>query len=97
MQDRDTAEQAQLLRITVLLGGPALIIGAFTVFFLWRRLELLPAFLLLGLLLLLPMTWGLILLVDAATSRGATRFITELHAGRAAPTPPGFSRHRRSS
>ncbi len=92
MPRRDAAERAQLLRIVVLLGGPALIMGAFTVFFLVTRLRLHPAFLLVGLLLLLPMTWGLILLVDAATSRGASRLITEIHAGRTAPRPPGFSR-----
>lgn len=92
MPERDAAERAQLLRIVVLLGGPTLIIGAFTVFFLVGRLRLPPAFLLLGLVLLLPLTWGLILLVDAATSRGASRLITEIHAGRTAARRPGFSR-----
>ena len=41
---------------------------------------------------LFPSPGDSILLVDAATSRGASRLITEIHAGRTAPRPPGFSR-----
>jgi hypothetical protein len=92
MPGRDAAERAQLLRIAVLLGGPALLIGAFAVFFVWVRADLHPAYLLLGLMLLFPLTWGLILLVEAATSHGAYGVVTELHAGRATPRTPGFSR-----
>ena len=92
MRDRDTAGQAQLLRITVLLGGPVLLISAFTLYFALRGSHLPGAVVLLLYLLLLPLTGGIILLVDAATSRGASRLITEIHAGRTAPRPPGFSR-----
>jgi hypothetical protein len=92
MTGRDTAEQAQLLRIALLLGGPALIIGAFTVFFLWSRANLHPAFLFLGLILVLPLTWGLILLVEHAIGRSSQGLVTALHAGHAASPRQGFSR-----
>ena len=92
MARRDAAERAQLLRITVLLGGPLLLIGAFTLSFALRGSHLPGTVVLLLYLLLLPLTWGVILLVDAVTSRGASRLITEIHAGRTAPRQPGFSR-----
>jgi len=91
MPGRDAAERAQLLRITVLLGGPALIIGAYTVFFLFRRFHL-PGWLLLpSFLLLIPITVGLILLVDALTTRSAQGVVTALHAGHARGQDTGFS------
>jgi hypothetical protein len=92
MPGRDAAERAQLLRITVLLGGPVLVIGAFTVFFIFRRFHP-PAWLFLpSLVLLVPITVGLILLVDLATSRSAHGVVTALHAGHARGQRTGFSR-----
>ena len=91
MPGRDAAERAQLLRIAVLLGGPMLIIGAFTVVFLFRRFHF-PSWLLLpSLLLLIPMTVGAILLVDALTTRSAQGVVTALHAGHARGRGKGFS------
>lgn len=92
MTGRDAAERAQLLRIALLLGGPTLIIGAFTVFFLWSRAHLHPAFLILGLILLFPLTWGLILLVEHAIGRSSQGLVTALHAGHASSPRQGFSR-----
>jgi hypothetical protein len=92
MPGRDAAERAQLLRIAVLFGGPALIIGAFTIFFVASRLKASPGVLLACLVLLLPATWGLILLVESATYRAAQGVVTTLHAGHARAPLQGFSR-----
>ena len=92
MPARDTAEQAQLLRITVLLGGPVLFIGALALYFALRNVHLSSAVVLLLYLLLLPATWGVILLVEAATTRSAAGVVTVLHAAHTAPRPQGFSR-----
>jgi len=92
MPKRDSAEKAQLLRIAVLLGGPALIIGVFAISFLASRAHLPAAVLLACLVLLLPATWGLILLVEVATTRTASGVVIALHAGHTAPRPQGFSR-----
>jgi len=92
MPGRDAAERAQLLRIVVLLGGPTLIIGAFTIYFIFSRFHLPRALFLPFLVLLVPLTWGIILLVDAATSRGAEGVITALHAAHARAPGTGFSR-----
>ena len=92
MAGRDTAERAQLLRITVLLGGPTLIIGAFTVYFIFGRFHL-PAWLLLpSYLLLIPLTVGLILVVDLVTTRSAHGVVIALHAGHAKGPGTGYSR-----
>lgn len=92
MARRDTAEQAQLLRIAVLLGGPALIIGAFALGFAVKRFDLPVAVGLILLVLLFPATWGLILLVEHAIGRSSQGLVTALHAGHAASPRPGFSR-----
>ena len=92
MPGRDAAERAQLLRITVLLGGPMLVIGGFTVFFIFRRFHP-PAWLFLpSLLLLIPLTVGLIFLVEAITTHSARGVVTALHAGHAKGQRTGFSR-----
>ncbi|HEX5005003.1 MAG TPA: hypothetical protein VFV65_06790 [Gemmatimonadales bacterium] len=91
MPERDAAERAQLLRIAVLLGPPILIIGGFTLFFAQRK-ELLPgAVLLVLLVLLLPATWGAILLVEASTTRSAQSVIHTLHAAGGPAARTGFS------
>lgn len=92
MTRRDAAERAQLLHIVVLLGGPALFIGAITLFFVLRGSHLPGAVVLLLYLLLLPATWGVILLVEAATTRSAAGVVTALHAGHTARRLQGFSR-----
>ncbi len=92
MTQRDTAEQAQLLRIALLLGGPALIIGAFALGFAVKRFDLPVAVGLILLVLLFPATWGLILLVEHAVGRSSHALVTALHAGHAASPRPGFSR-----
>ena len=92
MTGRDAAERAQLLRIAVLLGGPVLLIGAFALYFVLRGSHLPALVVLLLYLLLLPATWGVILLVDAGTTRSAAGVITALHAAHTAPRPQGFSR-----
>lgn len=92
MTGRDAAEKAQLLRIVVLLGGPVLFILAMALYFVLRGSHL-PGLVVLGLyLLLVPLTGGIILLVDAATSRSAAGVIHALHAAHTAPRPQGFSR-----
>ncbi|HQR16741.1 MAG TPA: hypothetical protein PK948_00135 [Gemmatimonadales bacterium] len=92
MPARDSAEQAQLLRLTVLLGGPVLFIGALALYFVLRGSHLPGLVVLLLYLLLLPATWGVILLAEAATTRSAVGVITALHAAHTAPRPQGFSR-----
>jgi len=92
VRDRDAAERAQLLRITALLGGPVLIIGTAALYFVSRKHDLPLGVVLLLFLLLLPATWGLILLVEAATERTAEQVVTSLHAGHATARAPGFSR-----
>jgi len=92
MPGRDAAERAQLLRIAVLLGGPLLIIGAFTLYFAASRLKLPTSVVLACLVLLLPATWGAILLVEAATARSAHGLVTALHAAHARAPLQGFSR-----
>ena len=92
MQVRDSAEQAQLLRIALLLGGPALIISTGALYFVCSRFHLPDAIFVAGLILLLPATWGLILLVESAVSQGASGVVIALHAGHTAPRLPGFSR-----
>jgi hypothetical protein len=92
MPGRDAAERAQLLRITVLLGGPTLIIGAFALYFIWHRFHLPASLFLPAIVLLLPATWGLILLVDVATTRSAHGVVIALHAGHAKSQGTGFSR-----
>jgi tetratricopeptide (TPR) repeat protein len=92
MPERDAAERAQLLRIAVLLGGPVLIIGAFTLYFAAARLHAPPAVILVCLVLLLPATWGVILLVESGTGRSAHAVVTALHAGHARAPLQGFSR-----
>ncbi len=92
MAERDAADKAMLLRIVVLLGGPALIIGAATLFFAARRFHL-PGYVLVTLsLLLIPATWGLILLVELVTARTSHGVITALHAANAEAPQTGFSR-----
>jgi hypothetical protein len=92
MPGRDLAERAQLLRITVLLGGPTLVIGAFTIFFIFHRFHP-PAWLFLpSLLLLFPLTVALILVVEAVTTRSAQGVVTALHAAHARAPGTGFSR-----
>lgn len=92
MTGRDAAERAQLLRITVLLGGPVLFIGALALYFVLRGTHLPGAVVLLLYLLLLPLTWGVILFVDAATTHSAAGVVAALHAAHGAPRPQGFSR-----
>jgi hypothetical protein len=92
MPGRDAAERAQLLRITILLGGPTLIIGAFALYFIFHRFHLPPWLFLPAIVLLLPSTWGLILLVDHLTSRSAHGIVIALHAGHARGQRTGFSR-----
>jgi len=92
MPGRDTAEQAQLLKIVFWLAGPMLIIGAMTIWFAARRFDLPGPVVLLLFVGLLPATWGLILLVEHATTRASHGLVTALHAGHAASPEPGFSR-----
>lgn len=92
MPGRDAAERAQLLRIAVLLGGPVLIIGAFALYFIFHRFHLPPWLFLPAIVLLIPSTWGLILLVDHVTSRSAHGVVIALHAGHARSQGTGFSR-----
>ncbi len=92
MPGRDAAERAQLLRIAVLLGGPVLIIGAFALYFIFHRFHLPPWLFLPAIVLLIPATWGLILLVDHVTSRSAHGVVIALHAGLARSQGTGFSR-----
>lgn len=93
MRRRDAAERAQFLWIAALLGPAVMAIGGFFWFFLVSR-KVLPGWTLVpGVLLLLPLlTWRLILLVEAATDRASSRFITTLKAGDADPPRTGFSR-----
>jgi len=92
MPGRDAAERAQLLRIAVLLGAPTLIIGSFTIYFIFSRFHLPRALFLPSLVLLVPLTVGIIFLVDSATSRAAHGVITALHAAHARAPGTGFSR-----
>jgi hypothetical protein len=92
MPGRDAAEQAQLLKIVFWLAGPMLIIGAMTIGFAARRFDLPGPVVLLLFVGLLPATWGLILLVEHATTRASHGLVTALHAGHAASPEPGFSR-----
>ena len=92
MSGRDAAERAQLLRIAVLLGGPTLIIGAFTIYFVFQRFHLPAGLFLPALLLLPPAAWGLILLVEAGTTRSAHGVVIALRAGHAKGQRTGFSR-----
>jgi hypothetical protein len=92
MTGRDAAEKAQLLRLTVLLGPPALVLGLATLYFLGKKSLLSPTGLVVGLVLLPPVTVGLILLVDWATSGAAREVITTLHSGHAPQPRTGFSR-----
>jgi hypothetical protein len=92
MPGRDAAERAQLLKIVFWLGGPMLVIGAMTIGFAARRFVLPGPVVLLLLAGLLPATWGLILLVEHATTRASHGLVTALHAGHTASPEPGFSR-----
>lgn len=92
MSGRDTAEQAQLLKITLWLGGPTLVIGAMTIGFAARRFDLPGVVVLLLFVGLLPATWGLILLLESATTRASRGLVLALHAGHATAPQPGFSR-----
>jgi hypothetical protein len=92
MTGRDAAEKAQLLRLSVLLGPPALIIGLAAISFLGARKLISPTGVVIGFVLLVPATVGLVLLVDWATSDAARELITTLHAGRAPRPRTGFSR-----
>jgi len=92
MPGRDAAEQAQLLKIVVWLGGPMLVIGTMTIWFAARRFDLPGPVVLLLLVGLLPATWGLIRLVEHATARASHGLVIALYAGHAASPQPGFSR-----
>ena len=92
MPGRDAAEQAQLLKIVFWLGGPMLVIGTMTIWFVARRFGLPGPVVLLLLAGLLPATWGLIRLVEHATTRASHALVIALHAGHAASPQPGFSR-----
>jgi hypothetical protein len=89
---RDAAERAQLLKIVFWLAGPMLVIGAMTIGFVAWRFDLPGPVVLLLLVGLLPATWGLILLVDHATTRASHGLVIALHAGHAASPKTGFSR-----
>lgn len=91
MGERDAAEQAQLLKIVFWLAAPALIIGASAIYFICRRFGLPPWVFLIGVILLLPATWGLILLVEQGTARSAHGLVTALHAANGPPARTGFS------
>lgn len=69
-----------------------LFIGALALYFVLRGSHLPGLVVLLLYLLLLPATWGVILLVEAGTTRSADGVVTALHAAHTAPRPQGFSR-----
>lgn len=92
MSVRDAAEKIQLLKISLWLGGPVLVIGTMTIGFTAHRFDLPGVVVLLLFLLLIPATWGLILLVEQVTTRASFGLVTALHAGHAASPQPGFSR-----
>jgi hypothetical protein len=94
MPERDAAEKAVLIKITLLLGGPTLIIGAAALLFVARRFDVPLPLLLILFLLLFPATWGLIRLVETGTARSAHGLVEVLHAAHVAHPRVGFSRQQ---
>lgn len=92
MSPRDAAEQATLLRLSLLLGGPTLVIGLFTIPFICWRFHLPDSVMITGLVLLVPATVGLVLLVERGTARSAQGIIHTLHAANIPAPRQGFSR-----
>jgi len=92
MSPRDAAEQATLLRLSLLLGGPTLVIGLFAIPFICWRFHLPGSVMIAGLVLLLPATVGLVLLVEHGVTRSARNLIHTLHAANIPAPRQGFSR-----